>query len=108
MSRSILLDGDESELTPLTETDFEDSDDSDFEPEKQPALKRRRTTNEPVQKKKSKHERPPKKRRGYKGALEEIWALPLDVTYEASFVPCTVCLYPIDPLVGRFSDIYTH
>ncbi|EAU88068.2 hypothetical protein CC1G_10841 [Coprinopsis cinerea okayama7 len=74
-----LFDDDDSDLTPLTDSDFDLSDnDSDFELEK-PSPKRRRIT-KAVEKKPK--EIVPKKRRGYKGALQQLWSLPLDLTYE--------------------------
>lgn len=80
----MLIDDDESDLTPLTDTDFSDSDDSDFEASAPPAKRRRVSQQKPKEKAKKKEvvKVAPKKLRAYKGVLQEMWALPLDVTYE--------------------------
>lgn len=81
-----MVDDDESDLTPLTDTDFSDSDDSDFEATAPPAKKRRVTQPKatPVKAKKKKEvvKAAPKKLRAFKGVLKGMWALPLDVTFE--------------------------
>ncbi|KAF5324810.1 hypothetical protein D9611_004188 [Ephemerocybe angulata] len=76
------LDGDESELTPLTDSDFSDSEDSDFMLVSRPTKKRRITKVKEKKKKKEVVKPPPKKLRAFRGVLKDIWVLPLDVTYE--------------------------
>jgi hypothetical protein len=86
------IDDDESDLTPLTDTDFSDSDDSDFEASAPPAKRRRVSRPKPREKAKKKEvvKIAPKKLRAYKGVLQEMWALPLDVTYEVRVGHTTV------------------
>ncbi|TFK25813.1 hypothetical protein FA15DRAFT_668141 [Coprinopsis marcescibilis] len=73
------LDSDESDLTPLTDTDFSDEDDSDFELAR-PQVKRPRVSRKAV--KQEKKEFVVKKRRGLQGALQGMWTLPMDATFE--------------------------
>ena len=86
----MVIDDDESDLTPLTDTDFSDSDasDSDFEASAPPAKRRRVSQPKPKERLKKKEvvKIAPKKLRAYKGVLQEMWALPLDVTYEVRMV----------------------
>ena len=90
----------ESDLTPLTDSDFSDSDDSDFSVVRQPSKKRRIA--KPKKEKKEVVKASPKKLRGYKGVLQGLWALPLDVTYEVRF-----CVCPRRHLSDDREDIWT-
>lgn len=104
------FDADDSDLTPLTDSDVDNDDscissedDSDYELKPRSLAKRRRLI-EPKSQKKAVAKARPKKVRAFRGVLKDMWALPLDVTYEVRIyaIDCTKNRLTIPP---RFSVI---